>query len=768
MRLMNVARPHRSGGHAALVLIALCALALAAPGAAQAAAPAPAWSLTLTPIPANAAPGGKTEFYAVATNVGGAAAAGTSTLEVTLPAGIAPTGYEAINRDPAAGENPTCSISSQTLHCQTEKSVRPGFLLVAALAADVSVPEGTYQATATVAGGGAAAATQATASLAVAGAPLPFQIMPGFGAPVSEPDGSPTALAAAHPYQQTIDFGFPTKKPGSFPTGSGHPRDFTVQLAPGMIGDPAATPLLCTEAQLALDNCPAESQLGVVGTTTLIVGKLPTVFLNSLYNMVPSPGTPALLGTDVADVGLLAHVQTGLRSESDYGVEASLHDLLALPGYPIFDIQTQLWGDPSGSAHDGMRGDSCIQRSEACGSVTRQHTPFLTVPGDCPGHPTTTEVSADDWEQPGLFQQASYENADLQGNPVSLAGCNQLAFQPTISARPTTNLPDSPSGLEVDLHQPQQAPVGAGEDPLSGRATAELKDARVTLPAGMAVNPSQAAGRGVCTEAQIGYLGEGHYSKAPQSCPDDAKLGSLEVSSPLLAQTEAQGTKIAKDPETGAAIPRPLHGSVYLAKPYQNQFGSLLAIYLAVEDPTLGHRRQARRAGRTDPKTGQLTTVFEENPELPLSDIHLSLFGGARGALITPLTCGAHATTTTLTPWSDERRPDRRQPTRTRETPSRPPAPARQRSRRRPTHPPSRAGTLAPQAGAYQPFVLKLHREDGSQRLTRDRHHPAAGPYRQAGRDRHLHRCPAGGGPLPRSPQPRHRRDRPPELPCVL
>lgn len=692
-----------------------CALALLAPAAAQAAPPQAAWRLVLTPIPANAAPGQEGRFYAVATNVGGKVTEGTSVLEMTLPGGIAPTGYEAVNRDPSKSAHPTCAITSQTVSCETAEPVHPGFLLVVAVKATIGAAEGDYEASATVSGGGASAAASASAPVAVQGAPLPFQILPGFASPLNEPDGSATTLAGAHPYRQTIDFGFPTKNPGAFVTNSGHPRDFTVDLPRGMIGDPTATPVLCTEAQLVLRECPDGSQLGIAGVTTLLAGKLPTVFLSSLYNMVPTLGTPAVLGTDVASVGLFAHVSTGLRSDSDYGIEASLNDILALGGQPIFNIQTQLWGDPSDPTHDAIRG-ACREVAVvgSCPVEEPGMTPFLTMPGDCSGSPTTTEVSADSWEEPGIFERASTESADLQGNPVTLAGCNQLSYEPTISSQPTTNLADSPSGLEFTLHQPQEKPH---LEPLIGRATAELRNARVTLPAGMAANPSQAGGLAACTQAQIGYLGEGHYSKAPQSCPDAAKLGSMEVTSPLLAETEQEGTKIAHDPETGAPLPRPLQGSVYLAKPYENQFGSLLAIYLAVEDPRSGI--VAKLAGRVepDPNTGRLTTVFEENPELPLEDVRLHLFGGARGALITPLACGTHTTTSTLTPWSapeglDAHPADSFQTT---ASPSGGSCPTSEGAAA--NSPAFQAGTLAPQAGAYSPFVLKLSRGDGSQRI---------------------------------------------------
>jgi hypothetical protein len=238
----------------------------------------------------------------------------------------------------------------------------------------------------------------------------------------------------------------------------------------------------------------------------------------------------------------------------------------------------------------------------------------------------------------------------------------------------------------------------------------------------MAVNPSQADGLDACSTERIGLttsIGESpiHFSKAPDSCPDAAKLGSVEVTTPLLAQYGAEN-KLQLDPETGKPILEPLHGSVYLAKPFANPFGSLVAIYLSINDPPTG--TIAKLAGRAtlDPATGQITTRFEENPQLPLEDVRLHLFGGARGALITPPACGTHTSTSDLTPWSAPEGQDAHpvDSFQTSAIPGGGACPGTEAAA--PNQPTFSAGTLAPQAGAYSPFVLKLSREDGSQRIS--------------------------------------------------
>ena len=81
-----------------------------------------------------------------------------------------------------------------------------------------------------------------------------------------------------------------------------------------------------------------------------------------------------------------------------------------------------------------------------------------------------------------------------------MGGCNQLDFSPTIEAKPTTDLADSPSGLALDVTVPEN------EDS-EGLVAAHLREARFVLPPGLTVNPSAANGLNVCSPEQIGYAG---------------------------------------------------------------------------------------------------------------------------------------------------------------------------------------------------------------------------------------------------------------------
>jgi hypothetical protein len=715
----------------AVALFYLGAMMLAA-SSAGAAAPTPAWKLSLSSVPTNFDPGftpdpnlGTPQYLIVAANVGGASTSGQITITDTLPAGLtALPGIGGGGSDEAAAKV-ECGSLGQTITCTTEGPIHPGRLVEVKIPVEVEPSAPAFLTDeASIAGGGAGEA-KASTTTTVDPLPAPFGFLAGdtgFSAPLSEADGSAATEAGSHPYQLTVDLGFPiTQVEGGYiSVADGGLRDAGSDLPRGLIVDPAATSALCTEVQLTAspEGCPRGSQIGIATVLTTVLSPLPQV--SNLYNMVPPPGAASSFGFNVGGLGVYAHVIGSVRSDGDFGLSGGATDILSLGKNPVLGIRLELWGEPASQSHDNVR-DICTYSNftaKLCPLPPEEDTgaALLTLPGDCPGHPLPFAAQADSWKEPGKFHHASYESADLEGNPVSVAGCNQLSFEPTIEAKPTTNLTDSPSGLDFRLHQPQ-------ESDFESLATASLEDATVTLPAGMAVNPASAQGRGACTREQIGLLTEVgqtpiHLSKQPAVCPDSSKVGTVDVSSPLVAQIDDESHKVARDPETGEAIPRPLEGSVYLAKPFDNPFGSLIAIYISVEDPKTGV--VAKLAGKVtpDPSTGQLTTRFEENPELPLEDVEVHLFNGSRASLITPLSCGTHTTTSTLTPWSAPEGLDAHPMSSfaATATPSGAACPAS--DSQAPSAPDFHAGMVLPQAGAYSPFVFKLSRPDGSQRIS--------------------------------------------------
>jgi hypothetical protein len=704
----------------ALAALALC-LAVAAFIPQGAAAAAPAWSLSATPLPANYAPGQFSQFVVIATNVGGApTSAEEAVVSATLPAGWEILSEDGFTRGSTA--QPECKAVGQVVTCKTTEPRYPGYLIQVKIG--VKVPAGateeTLSAESTAKGGGAGEVSVST-PIAVAEDAIPFQVLPGFRSPVTDENGEAVTQAGSHPFQMTTFFGFPTRVAGNQLTSSGHPRDFYVDLPRGLVGSTGASEVLCTELQLTTDGCPKESQVGIADPTTLSGGPtLAGVETSLLYNMVPPPGAAAEFAANIANFGLFVHVLVGVRTDRDYRVEAATRDVIAFGQVPVFGVQAQVWGDPTDEAHDRARGECGSEgiappTPGAC-SVDEVKTPLLSMPTECPGAPGAPnlfEVLADSWEEPSLLRSATYASAELDGAPVALSGCNELEFdKPAIESEPTNTTTDSPAGLRFSLH--------LGQEDHEGHAPATLKDAVVRFPAGLAVNPSQAGGLGACTESQVGFLendgGDLRFSGAPQSCPEAAKIGSVEATTPLLvARNEAHEV----EEKEGKPVLPVLRGSLYVAKPFANPLGKLIAVYLVIEDEATGIVAKLAGEGELDPQTGQVTTRFKESPEAPLEEIKVNVFGGDRGTFTTPPACAEFSTEAQLTPWSAPESPTLSTAAGFKATQAPGGRPCPSSEAQMPSTPAFSAGTLAPAAGKYSPLVLKLSREDGTQRFAR-------------------------------------------------
>jgi hypothetical protein len=706
---------------AAASLLCLAALSPAAAPAAQ----TPVWKLRGSAQPTNLVPGADSNLYMlVATNVGSKVTNGEITITDTLPEGIDPDlsgiGPNVFTLSHGGGTF-TCSTAGRVITCEGSGTVYPGYWLRVEIPLDVSASEGSLLTNEAEISGGEASAAKVSTPALIATAPPAFDFLPGsegFNAPVIEEDGSPATKAGSHPWEQIVDLGLPTVAPAGIFTGAGHLRDIKINLPRGMLANPALTPVRCTEAELAsqFPGCPDASEVGTVTIDTVAVSALGP-HTSALYNMVPPPGSPASFGFDALGVGIFPHVLAKVRSDGDYGASGLSRDILALGLNPILDVSTELWGDPSAKPYDFFRGFCSISKTPPC-EVPQQSNAFLTLPTECSGNPLPYEAFSDSWEEPfPEFEErhASYESAALDGALTHIEGCNELEFKPEISAKPTTNVIESPSGLDVDIHQPQELD-------LEGRATAALRDVTVTLPAGLEVNASQADGLGACDSAQAGMLsgvGESpaRFADGPSGCPEASKVGAFEAISPLLAQYNDKN-EVQNDPE-GDPIPQPLHGSVFIAKPFDNPFNSLLALYITVEDPKTGVFATLAGKVTPDPLSGQLTTRFEENPQLPLEHAKVHLFEGPRAPLQSPPTCGAFTTTTEMVPWSAPQTPNA-QPEDSFSTTAAPGgAPCPATAAQAPNAVSFSAGTLDPKAGAFSPLVAKLTRADGTQRMAK-------------------------------------------------
>ena len=733
----------RARGIAALAAL-VAAVAIAALAPAEAAA-APKWQIEAL-SDTTVAPGGASHFLVEIENVGNLATSGTFTLTASLPAGLEATGVEYSTDPGAPGHATDCSANtfpSTTLTCTDGEAIAKfsHILYTIPVSADPGLEAGAVETASFSVSGANGGSASTVATTTVAASPPPFGLAALDGATSSAPGGIPSTAAGAHPYDSSLSFELnssPSPRPIEGPVWPVAPlRDAFAELPPGLLGDPAANGS-CSMTELTHTNgpnpaplCPTSSQ---VGTTTVRLDAGNAIGLQlgpvAVFQMVPPPGVLARFAYNV--LGTIVALDVQVRSGGDYGVTVSSSNVPE--AIPILGTTTTLWGVPASTAHRPER--ACpnsgppTQGGPNCASDSAEELAFLRNPSPCEGaQALQSSLRVDSWLEPGAlgaggepdpadpaWSERSYRPHQAPGYPLSpvpssfpagyagptewgeevgLEGCGKEPFAPGISAQPTTEAADSPSGLRFDLTMPQQGLT----DPTPGAISeSDLKTARVTLPAGMSVNPSSADGRGACSGQQIGLESAPgatpvRFDPGPASCPDAAKIGTLEIESPLLSEPE--------EPK----VPHVLQGSVYLAAQQDNPFGSLLALYLVVEDPQSGLVLKLPGKIVADEQSGQLETVFDENPQLPFAHLHLELFGGPRAPLRTPSACGTYTTTGTLVPWSGGEA-------------------VQSQSSFEITQgcgggfaPKLSAGTQNPIAGQTSPFNLRLTRQDGEAEL---------------------------------------------------
>jgi len=713
---------------------ALALTAIFAPAAASAApVPAPAWNLMATSAPSYFKPGdisGNAVYEVFLTNSGAAPTDGSPiTITDTLPAGLGVKEVKVTNErqrqdgNDLNGSGEICDTQTAgavtTVTCELKEGLpppvgakKPALVNPAEqvlVKIRVTVPDG--EAVVPLNNhvevqGGAAEAANAESHNRIDPdcedtrecAPAGFQI---FQSTLTGADGKPTTGAASHPFQFTSAFAVnlnPSPSGSLLPNvpARGDLKRIEVTLPPGLIANPTAT-ALCTARQfntvrgvavgalnVSVNECPDASAVGVALIQQLegvgeIAGHAP------IYSLVPPPGMPAQFGFQPA-FGLPVYIDTALvRGPNGFTVQASLRNITEAKR--VTAAQTIFWGMPADPSHDPLRGN-CALLGGSCPANLPVVRPSVRLPSSCQG-PLLTTMSFTTWAQPPTGATAT------AGEPAPVA-CDQPDFSPEIESKPTTNVTDSPSGLDFTLHLPQKA----NEDP-EGLSEADLKDATVTLPPGLVLNPAAADGRSACIPAQIGLTsGVGAtpivFDQAPAACPDSAKVGKVEVETPLLEH--------------------PINGSVYLASQGENPFNSLLVIYITLEDPAAGINIKLAGKVTPDSTTGQLTTTFPANPQVPFEDLRFEFFEGARAPLRTPQTCGPHTTNTTLVPWSAPEG-STAFPSDSFTLAQSPGGPCPSSAAALPNAPFFEAGTADPLAAAYSPFVLRLKREDGSQEL---------------------------------------------------
>jgi hypothetical protein len=366
-------------------------------------------------------------------------------------------------------------------------------------------------------------------------------------------------------------------------------KTLRVDLPVGLSVNPGATPQ-CAAARPK--ECPPNTQ---VGTSVVTVSPEPPLLLPpipvtaAVYNLKPKQGQPARFGFTVEAIpGIPVVPPSDIYLEADVAWESDFHEgfTIAVPKVPAVKLlQNRLIFNGQASAPGGVGY-------------------FLTTPSTCfdPNAPATAHT------------YSTYARADSIQNPDPV-------------------FPNGSPFVESTL-PPGTSPT--------------MRVARVTLPAGMGLNPSAANGLAACTDAQFGK-----GTRNPVACPPASKIGTATVQTPPLPEG-------------------PLTGNVYVGEQKSRNPESGEEFRIFVHAASARYGVDLRLVGNViaDAKTGQLTAVFDDPPrpsvlrggkadnlpnglpQVPFTSFRLSIDAGPKAALSSPPTCGPNTTNSQLTPWS--------------------------------------------------------------------------------------------------------------------
>jgi hypothetical protein len=694
----------------------------------------PWWHLTSSVRPAVLPSGGEGMIVLQASNIGNAPTSGPITISATLPAGLSVVRkgatpqlvfwpLEIPEESQAAllaseickvsGATITCTSTPAVFHQKNPEHVVPYETLELWIKVKDTGATPDSELHTEVSGGKATTVTRHQAVRIEGEGVVPFGAEE-YNLVPEEIGGGIDNRAGSHPYQLTTTVALnQTGDPKAPPALA---RNFAFKLPPGQIGSATAVPKCSTVAFDAhvssnVNLCPEDTAIGVAIITfdEPYLLALKTI-ATPVYNLETAYGEPARFGFVI--IGTPVILDTSVRSGpgEDYGVTVSVSNTTEVVNFITSTVV--FWGAPGEASHDESRGFGCIREGVdanpefpalSCVPSAEAAPPaFLTLPTNCE-EPYATSASGVSWPNKtnlagAPFGPFSYSLEDQSGALVPMTDCNQVPFSPSISAEASTEDAAGPTGLDFNVNFHDEGLTSA-----PGLAQSQVNKTVVTLPEGFTIDPSAGVGLVGCTQAD--FARESVDSIAGAGCPNESKLGTVEVESPLLAQK--------------------IHGSLYIAQPYENPFpepegghpnGTLVALYIVARNPETGILIKVAGKVVPNPVTGQLTTIFENIPQLPFNHFNFHFREGAQAPLISPPACGTYTTQAQLTPWSAPM-------TSATETSSFTitkgvnggPCPA---GGVPPFKPGIVSGVLNNNAGSFSPFYLHLTRTDGEQEIS--------------------------------------------------
>ncbi len=691
------------------------------------------WNLEARPAPTKLQPGKPSMIVVTVTNNGDEGTSGTTQITDKLPQEVEATKVETKikgHHNSTSRPAPTCSKSTGSeVVCSSPLVIAPYEDLVLEIRVQVgaSAPSGApgNENEVRVSGGAPTAVAPLLRAFAVRAEQTSFGVESYELTPETE-EFKRDEQAGSHPFQLTTTFNLNERferEAGSLnealPSAPGLQKNLEFKLPPGLIGNVNAVPT-CSAVEFGSHGeeepnaCPNDTAVGVASATVNIENGLHfDTFTVPVFNLAPEAGEPARFGFTVDHVPVI--LDTTVRTGGDYGVTVSVH--YTSSAVQVLGSTVTFWGVPADPRHNASRGWSCLEYG-ATGYLLEnpcelnlnpeRPAPFLLLPTSCGELGSTVEGVA--WGgEPLVGEDGSLV---VKGeDPTSLTGCGSLPFNPSVEVSPEQHEASTPTGLTVRVNVPQATTVESTVEG-AGVAEADIEATTLKLPLGLQASPAAASGLATCSVSQAGFAGlDGDigetlggelqaqsFTSEVASCPPEAKIGTVNIKTPVLKEE--------------------LTGAVYLASQDTNPFASPLVLYIIAEEPSSKVLVKLAGEVQIDASTGQLTSVFRNTPNSPFETLTLHLTNGERAAQSTPAFCGnEYSAKASFATWSApsastaaESSPSEFQIT---SGPGGTPCPGATL----PFAPAFQAGSTNSQAAAFSPFTLTIEKPDGQQAL---------------------------------------------------
>ena len=419
-----------------------------------------------------------------------------------------------------------------------------------------------------------------------------------------------------------------------------------VDLPAGYLGTLATIPTCEADTEFGADNsapvtCATNTQIGdaFVRVNNYILGSLriqPLLPGSPIFSLSHTPDELGRLGIVFNPFSGVAPVKFTVRLTlvpDGSGRIRAIVDQAPTASYLLNDVGAagKVWRDGTGdvlAAGDPRIGEL---QPDAKRNPLYVESVGLRIWGSKADHPTMpadfgelgTQCNA---QHSSTFDVKTYggDESTMQSPPIQFTGCDQLDFRPSVDVTTTERRPGAPTGVDVSVNLGQNA---------GGRTTALLKDATIRLPKGLELGAqvaSVAGGLRLCKASEFDLADQ----SIPSSCKDGSAVGTVIINSPLIKE--------------------PFVGTVFLGE--QPAIGELPNLYIEAAPENAfaddAPRIKLRGTVAADPDTGQITTVFNNNPQLRFSRILLDFPTGPNSFFTTPERCGTYTGDSTLAPWS--------------------------------------------------------------------------------------------------------------------